>query len=172
MVFYPICNTQNKFPCYNRGMEKNINTSISLVSHIHSLAAEFLTARLTDAGFPEFASSHGNILFQLGSSGGMTMSELSERINRDRSTVTVLVRKLEKEGLVLTREDGRDRRARMVFLTEKGGMYNKMMGTISSELIGTFYGGFSEEERRQCFGFLVRIAENFVRADDSAGTGL
>ena len=78
----------------------DVNSSISLLSNIHSITADFLTERLKTKGFPDFASSHGNILFQLSVNEKMTMGELSEKINRDKSTTTVLVRKLESEGFI------------------------------------------------------------------------
>ena len=86
------------------------NTSISQVSHIHSLTADFLKKRLAQNGFDDFASSHGNILFQLSINKAITMKELAAKINRDKSTTTVLVRKLEQEGLVTATTDSSDKR--------------------------------------------------------------
>ena len=88
----------------------DVNSSISLLSHIHSITADFLTRKLSERGFPEFASSHGNILFQLSVNEKMTMGELAERINRDKSTTTVLVRKLEAEGFLTGSPDPSDKR--------------------------------------------------------------
>ena len=64
-----------------------IKNSISAVSHIHSLAADFLEKKLKAQGFKNFASSHGNILFQLSINGQMMMGELSKAINRNKSTI-------------------------------------------------------------------------------------
>ena len=76
----------------------DVNSSISLLSNIHTITADFLIEKLKERGFPDFASSHGNILFQLSVNEKMTMGDLAEKINRDKSTTTVLVRKLESEG--------------------------------------------------------------------------
>ena len=143
------------------GME--VNSSISMLSQIHSLSADFLISRLKEKGLPDFASSHGNILFQLSKNGRMTMGELARSINRDKSTTTVLVRKLEKEGLVRTEADSADKRARFLSLTEKGEECTEATNDISAELISTFYRGFSEEEKKTFTGFLERIAGNFDR---------
>ena len=78
----------------------DVNSSISLLSNIHTITADFLTEKLKERGFPDFASSHGNILFQLSVNEKMTMGDLAEKINRDKSTTTVLVRKLEKDGFI------------------------------------------------------------------------
>ena len=142
-----------------------INSSISLLSHIHSQCADFLISRLKERGLPDFASSHGNILFQLCKNGSMTMGDLARAINRDKSTTTVLVRKLEQAGFVQSRADEADRRSRILSLTEKGAAYTEATNEISSELLSTFYRGFSETEKEDFTGFLEKIAENFSEND-------
>ena len=139
----------------------DVNSSISLLSHIHSITADFLTQKLSERGFPEFASSHGNILFQLSVNEKMTMGELAERINRDKSTTTVLVRKLESEGFISGTPDPSDKRSRIIFLTPKGKQFNKTAKALSEELLSTFYKGFSEQEKEDFFHSLLKIQENF-----------
>ena len=139
----------------------DVNSSISLLSHIHSITADFLTQKLSERGFPEFASSHGNILFQLSVNEKMTMGELAERINRDKSTTTVLVRKLEAEGFLTGTPDPSDKRSRIIFLTPKGKQFNKTAKALSEELLSTFYKGFSEQEQEDFFHSLLKIQENF-----------
>lgn len=144
-------------------MEQNqeINQSISLVSKIHSQSADFLIHQFKKNGMPDFASSHGYILFQLSKNPAMSMKELSEKINRDKSTTTVLVRKLIAEGLLDSSTDENDKRCTRIFLTEKGRKYNEITSSISKTLLETFYKNFTEEEKQQFFGFLKRVADNF-----------
>lgn len=139
----------------------DVNSSISLLSHIHSITADFLTQKLSERGFPEFASSHGNILFQLSVNKKMTMGELTEKINRDKSTTTVLVRKLEAEGFITGEPDPADKRSRIIFLTDKGKKFNKTACQLSKELLDTFYKGFSEKEKEDFFQTLLKIKSNF-----------
>ena len=141
----------------------DVNSSISLLSNIHSITADFLTERLKKSGYPDFASSHGNILFQLSVNQKMTMGELAEKINRDKSTTTVLVRKLEKDGLITGEPDSIDKRSRIIYLTEKGKKFNKTARELSNELLETFYNGFTEEEKLSFFNALIRIKENFIK---------
>lgn len=139
----------------------DVNSSISLLSNIHSITADFLTERLKKCGYPDFASSHGNILFQLSVNEKMTMGELSKKINRDKSTTTVLVRKLESEGFIAGESDSIDKRSRIIYLTEKGKQFNDTARELSSELLGTFYKGFSEEEKNAFVQSLLKIKRNF-----------
>jgi len=140
----------------------DVNSSISLLSNIHSITADFLTEKLKAKGFPEFASSHGNILFQLSVNEKMTMGDLSEKINRDKSTTTVLVRKLEKEGFITGESDPSDKRSRIIFLTEKGKQFNATARELSQELLSTFYKDFSESEKQQFLESLQKIKKNFA----------
>ena len=139
----------------------DVNSSISLLSHIHSITADFLIEKLKEHGYPDFASSHGNILFQLSVNDRMTMGDLAARINRDKSTTTVLVRKLESEGFITGEADPSDKRSRIIFLTEKGKQFNSTARELSKELLGTFYKDFTEEEKEKFFQTLLKIKKNF-----------
>lgn len=142
-------------------MEYDVSSTVSLVSHIHSLSADFLRSRLNQKGLPELSSSHGFILFLLSKDEELTMGEIARRINRDKSTTTVLVRKLENNGLVETFSNKKDARSKLIKLTAKGMEYNKITSELSTELIQTFYKGFSAEEKSQLLNYLQRISENF-----------
>ena len=139
----------------------DINSSISLLSHIHSITADFLIEKLKEKGLPDFASSHGNILFQLSRFPKISMNELAEKINRDKSTTTVLVRKLEAEGFVKTFSSDSDKRTKFITLTEKGSQYNKLTKEISQSLNKTFYKGFTEQEKETFVSLLEKINKNF-----------
>ena len=137
---------------------------MSLVSRIHSAAADFLIKRLAEKGLPDFASSHGFILFQLSAKDALSMKELAEKINRDKSTATVLVRKLERDGFVKTAPSPGDARSKLVSLTRKGKRYNDVTAELANDLLKIFYKGFSDVEKKNACSYLLRIAENFSRS--------
>jgi len=145
-------------------MNTDIRQSMSLVSRIHSAAADFLIKRLAEKGLPDFASSHGFILFQLSAKDALSMKELAEKINRDKSTATVLVRKLERDGFVKTAPSPGDARSKLVSLTRKGKRYNDVTAELANDLLKIFYKGFSDAEKKNACSYLLRIAENFSRS--------
>lgn len=145
-------------------MNTDIRQSMSLVSRIHSAAADFLIKRLAEKGLPDFASSHGFILFQLSAKDALSMKELAEKINRDKSTATVLVRKLERDGFVKTAPSLGDARSKLVSLTRKGKRYNDVTAELANDLLKIFYKGFSDVEKKNACSYLLRIAENFSRS--------
>lgn len=61
------------------------------------------------------------ILFLLKRKNGQTMSELSQVLTLDNSTLTGLVDRLERSGFVKRNAGTADRRASHVFITDKGG---------------------------------------------------
>ena len=159
VLYKTIVKSKNYF--YNKNMKNEVQNSISKISHIHSLTQDFLIKKLNEQGLNKVASSHGNILFQLSLVPKMKMNELAQKINRDKSTTTVLVRKLEAEGLVFMKTDEADRRNKFIMLTEKGSDYNSRTLDISKKLIEKFYTGFSEDEKNQFVFLLNRIERNF-----------
>ena len=112
------------------------------------------------SGLPELASSHGFILFCLSQTEQMTLGELAQKINRDKSTTTVLVRKLEASGLVTTQKDQADSRKKFISLTEKGREYNTVTARLSEELLQTSYQNFSGGEKTELLRLLGKLYEN------------
>lgn len=138
-------------------MNYTTSSLLSLISRIHTLSAEFLNKKLSS---DKFVSSHGFILFQLSENEKLTMSELSEKINRDKSTSTVLIRKLEKEGLVKTETCKNDNRVKYISLTEEGKKFNTFTKEISKTIQEVCYKDFSEEEKETLLHLLVKMCRN------------
>lgn len=142
-------------------MEQNISQTLSLISKIHSLSSNFLKQELEQKGLTELVSSHGNILFQLSVSPNLTMKDIASRIHRDKSTTTVLVKKLETEGYIERQKSSDDNRVIHLNLTEKGLQYTKATSEISETLLQKCFAGFSDTEKELTFSLLQRIKENF-----------
>ena len=141
---------------------ENYNKTLSIISKIHSLSSIFLKKELEEKGLKELVSSHGNILFQLSVNEQLSMTEIASRIHRDKSTTTVLVKKLEKEGYVERIKNQDDNRSFYLKLTEKGLQYTKVTSEISSKLVSKAYENFSEEEKEATYALLSRICSNFM----------
>ena len=76
-----------------------------------------LSARLENYGI---SIPQSFILLVLRDEDGMTLKEIGNRTYIDSSSMTVLVDKLEKDGLVERKLDPQDRRAIRVFITPSG----------------------------------------------------
>jgi len=130
----------------------------ALISHIHTKSAEFTNSRLPQE--KGLVSSHGFILFQLSEKEKLTMKDIASIINRDKSTTTVLIKKLIKNGLVQQETPSDDKRIKYITLTAKGKKLNSLTASISKELLKVCYRGFSEEEKETLLSLLCRINNN------------
>lgn len=142
-------------------MKYTVSSVISLISRLHTSTADFTNKRLSELSENEsFVSSHGFILFQLANEEKLTMGEISRRINRDKSTTTVLVKKLKAEGFIKEEQSQTDSRVKYISLTEKGREYNKFTSGISHDLLSSFYKGFSPEEKKELLRLLEKAQSN------------
>lgn len=134
---------------------------ISLISKVRENANSFIIVQMEAWGIKGLVTSHGDILCELFENDKLAMKDLTERIGRDKSTVTVLVDKLLKQGYVEKARDDEDNRIVFVTLTEKGKELKPMFETISKELIATAYNEISQEEKERLIETLTKIKNNF-----------
>ncbi len=143
-------------------MEYNIGSVLSLISRIHSEAQDFTNQFLAskDISKGTIVSSHGYILFLLSSRGPMTMGELSEHINRNKSTTTVLIKKLCQKNLVQINQKAEDSRIKLISLTEEGKKISTATSEISLALQNLCLKNFSQEEKNELLKLLLKMKEN------------
>lgn len=103
------------------------------------------------------------------SSRGLRMSELSERLMVTGGNVTGLVDSLEKEGMVVRKADGADRRALRVSLTRAGRGSFRAMAVEHERWVVDMFAGLSDRDERSLAQILKTLKEHILRhvpADD------
>jgi DNA-binding MarR family transcriptional regulator len=80
---------------------------------------EAVDAALRDAGFGDIRPAHANV-FPFVPPEGIQVSELADLAHVRKQTMAQAIAQLERAGYVERRPDPRDRRARLVFLTQRG----------------------------------------------------
>ena len=138
-------------------MEFTESTVVSLISHLHAITADFTNAKLADKNL---VSSHGFILYLLSLNRTMTKTEIAKATNRDKSTTTVLIRKLIDEGLVQENSSKTDARTKIISLTAKGRSLNKLTSSISEHLLSVCYRNFTQKEKKQLLDLLLKMNSN------------
>ena len=86
------------------------------------------------AGYADVRPSYGSILVPLLEEDGLRMGELAARARLSKQTMTTMVRLLERDGLVERRADPTDRRASLVFLTERARGFRPIAEATLEEL--------------------------------------
>lgn len=139
----------------------NTKDIISLISNIRNSANKFIINEMDKYGIKGLAPSHGDIIFALLKNEKLTMKELTEKIDKDKSTLTALVNKLVRLGYVEKTRDVEDNRNVFVTLTKQGRSLEEIFKKISDELISTTYKNISENEREEVIEILKKIKNNF-----------
>ena len=137
------------------------DNTINLISRIKELAGIIIVSELEKLGIKGIVPSHGDIIVTLMKYGELTMTEIAEKINRDRSTVTTLIKKLNKIGFTATRKNESDQRSNLVFLTTKGKELEEGFKEISEKLYSIQFEGVNEEEKEIFRSVLIKMYNNF-----------
>jgi DNA-binding MarR family transcriptional regulator len=90
-----------------------------LASQLLFSLQEELFARLADAGYGDLHPRHGSVLAYL-DEDGVRATELARLSGRHKQIIGRIVDELEELGYVERRPDPEDRRAKLVFPTERG----------------------------------------------------
>lgn len=102
--------------------------------------------------------SHFSVLSVAASGTSPTQRELSEFLDLDPSQVVALVDVLEQRGLVERMTDPKDRRSRMIAVTEEGHRVEQRGYELTEASDREVLACLSDEEREQLRGLLTRIA--------------
>jgi len=138
--------------------------AISKISKIRNEVSGYIESELRKRGIEGLVVSHGNILDILyDNDGKLTMKEISEGIDRSKSTVTQLVDRLLKAGYVTKESNLEDKRYSYIVLTEKGLSIKKDFKEISQNVIKEFFKDFTEAEIEILLLLLDRVMHNFTR---------
>jgi len=87
---------------------------------------------------------------------GCGVLDIAKGLNLTPPTVSVGIRKLIKGGWVEQREDPDDRRARPLYLTEKGQTFAESMSAHRTQMLQLFLSGLTDEEQEQLICLLDR----------------
>ncbi len=126
------------------------------------LSRKQLTGRFTEAGFDITAEEWATLL-QLWACDGRSHGELAALTVRDRTTVTRLVDRLVKKGVVERRSDPSDRRRSEVVLTPTGRSLRGQLVPLAQGLLARAFDGISPEELVQTTRVLRAMTANLER---------
>ena len=102
---------------------------------------------------------------------GLTQSELLEQVGVDASTLTGLLQRMTRQGLVQRRRDRADGRVLRVHLTPRGRALRPVLTPEAEDTNSVFFRGFSSGERAIFIEFLHRALRN-VEAEEGTPEGM
>ncbi|TCL59233.1 MarR family transcriptional regulator [Hydrogenispora ethanolica] len=105
------------------------------------------------------------LLFMLWERDGRTQKEFAERLQVAPATITVMLQRMERTGLLERRPDPGDLRVSRVYLTEAGRRIRVEVEAVHKQLNDQCFAGFTLEERVLLRRFLLQMHDNLARPE-------
>jgi DNA-binding MarR family transcriptional regulator len=103
-----------------------------------------------------------SVLVLLYKNEGISLRQIADQLHVKPPTVTVMVQRLEKSGMVYKRPDEKDQRINRIYLTQKGKNLKEDMRIMMDDNRQKLIRGFSEQEQEQMKDYLRRMVENLA----------
>ena len=130
------------------------------ISKIKQLGDRVFEKILTAQGIEAFNGAQGRILYVLWQEDGVPIKTISERCGLAITSLTTMLERMEKSGLIIRQQDSGDKRRTLIFLTDKAKALKEDYDAVSDRMSTIFYQGFTEEEIRNFEEHLERIRLN------------
>lgn len=136
-----------------------------LVAQVHQLAGRVFSRILRDHGIEDLNPAQGRIVYALWKESPLSQARLSERTRLDKSTLALMLERLEAAGQVERVTDPADSRRKLVSLTDANRKMHAAYLAASEEMLAVFYRGFSPEEIDAFESALRRLLSNLEVAE-------
>ena len=134
-----------------------------LISRIKQVGTRIFDRMLANSGIDAFNGAQGRILYVLWQRDHISISSLSAQTSLANTTLTAMLDRMEKMGLIVRKADPGDRRNRLIALTDKAKSLQEDYTRISQQMNEIYYTGFAEEEIIQFESYLQRVLNNLEK---------
>lgn len=141
-----------------RKLENTLYSSIARLFHRNRC---FMDEQLRKRGITELGFSHVRIIIILHIFKVLSMKEVTEKISKDKSTVTILVNKLEKKGYLRKKVCEEDRRVTYLELEDKAKEILNIIFEVSDIFQSRVEKILDEEERKMFIKIMSKLIENW-----------
>ena len=131
-----------------------------LVTKVKQLSDRVFEKILNEKKIEAFNGAQGRILYVLWQKDGISIKTLSEQCGLAITSLTSMLERMEKQGLLRRESDEKDKRKTLLFLTDRAYALREDYEAVSAQMGAVFYEGFSEEEIRLFESFLRRVLDN------------
>jgi DNA-binding MarR family transcriptional regulator len=114
----------------------------------------------------------------LAANDGISQRDLAENLHVSRPTVTTMLQKMEKSGLIERRADAQDQRLTRIYMTDAGRRLHSSLGSAFRDLLEAGIGPMPDADRRELLRLLNDLEANISRAlsptagGDEKGAGI
>jgi DNA-binding MarR family transcriptional regulator len=139
-----------------------------LIARVHQTSGRIFETILKKHGLAEISPAQGRILFALWKRDNVPIQELVRQTSLSKSTLTLMLDRLEERGLLIRVPSARDRRETLIRLTEEERSLRDTYARVSEEMAEISLSGLGPNEVEALEGTLRKILTNL--ADYEAGT--
>ncbi|MEF9991168.1 MAG: MarR family transcriptional regulator [Romboutsia sp.] len=139
-------------------MENKLDNSfpriIRQLMHGHFLRVHYYLGNI------ELHPGQAKLLLMLREVSGLSQREICDKLNVKPSTITVMIKRMEKTNLIERKNDENDQRISRIFITQKGLEMSNELDDINEKIENECFIGFSEEEKKMATILLTKIRDN------------
>ena len=134
-----------------------------MISRIKQVGTRIFDRMLANSGIDSFNGAQGRILYVLWQNDEISISTLSAQTSLANTTLTAMLDRMESLDLIVRKPDPKDRRNRLIALTEKAKSLQDDYDRISQQMNELYYTGFTEKEIVQFESYLQRVLNNLEK---------
>ena len=134
-----------------------------MISRIKQVGTRIFDRMLATSGIDSFNGAQGRILYVLWQNDEISISSLSAQTSLANTTLTAMLDRMESLDLIVRKPDPKDRRNRLIALTEKAKSLQDDYDRISQQMNELYYTGFTEKEIVQFESYLQRVLNNLEK---------
>lgn len=137
-----------------------------LVTKIKQLGDRIFERILAEKNIDAFNGAQGRILYVLWQEDGVPIKIISEKSGLAITSLTTMLERMEKNGLISRKADEADKRKTLLFLTDKAKELKEAYDSVSNEMGNIYYRDFTDKEILQFEEYLNRIRVNLEEWSD------
>ena len=144
-------------------MRERFETFTVLINKINRNIRKLKNQEMAEYGL---RSTHVTCLYYLYSAESLTATELSERCEEDKATISRALDFLENKGFIVRESKAAKRYKSALFLTEKGKEAGKKIFDAVDRVLDEVGVGLTDDQRKDFYSYLTIISDNLEKVTD------
>ena len=140
-------------------MENNTQLLINQVLHLYIQRSIYLLRDL------KIHPGQCGMLWGLSQNDGLSQKELAKKMKITPPSITVMIRKMEAEGLIKKQQDEKDQRITRIYITDKGRKIAEQMDSVLCQLEKEVFANMSEQEIMLLHRLLLQMKDNLSKGN-------
>ncbi|QHQ61614.1 MarR family transcriptional regulator [Anaerocolumna sedimenticola] len=118
----------------------------------------FRAAQFNLQGNHDIYQGQAGLLQLVLKNNGASQKELAEQLDIRPSSMTEMLTKMERTGLILRSQDEKDRRIMRIYLTDKGKTTADSISGITADFLNSIFNTLSENEKEQLSDMIQKLS--------------